>query len=351
MSGSTFYCPIWTTEAALLSGSLSSTAHVFSVRSGGEYLVTDSAIEQLARATARQRAILTSWLVEQRRTGASAPVISTAVLETVFQNRPLKFSEKREGFFRALAAAGHKPGPNIWFADKFDGDIHQPLHPQAIMAWMGVETFREAIAIILMLRDEGCLGYGNNEIEIAAKGFERMEQLEARGADTLQAFVAMWFDPSMKEAWRTGFAPGIRDAGYEPFRIDGLEHNGKIDDAIVAEIKRSRFLIADFTCGGIEVKKEFQPHPRGGVYYEAGLAHGLGLDVIFTCREDRMKWLHFDTRQFAHIVWTTPADLRSQLYNRIAATLKEAPGAPGRGKGSVDPADPPVQPRPSVRLV
>lgn len=160
----------------------------------------------------------------------------------------------------------------------------------------------------------------------------------------------MWFGEEMREPWRLGFAPGIRDAGYEPFRIDSKEHNNKIDDEIVAEIKRSRFLIADFTCGAEIVKKQAIAIPRGGVYYEAGLAHGLGMEVIFSCRRDRINDLHFDTRQFAHIVWDEPADLRAALYNRIAATVKEAPGAPGRGKGSVDPA-PDQTPRPKVKLV
>jgi len=28
---------------------------------------------------------------------------------------------------------------------------------------------------------------------------------------------------------------------------------------------------------------------RGGIYFEAGFAYGLGLDVIYTCREDWCK--------------------------------------------------------------
>ena len=40
------------------------------------------------------------------------------------------------------------------------------------------------------------------------------------------------------------------------------------------QIRKSKFLIADFTG------------QRGGVYYEAGFAYGLGLPVIWTCRKD-----------------------------------------------------------------
>ena len=45
----------------------------------------------------------------------------------------------------------------------------------------------------------------------------------------------------------------------------------KIDDEIIGEIRRSRFLVADFTHG--------DKGARGSVYYEAGFAYGLGLPV------------------------------------------------------------------------
>ena len=308
-----------------------------SLRAGGRYAISSEAIEDYPDLSKKQAALVTNWLVDQRRLGDRTPKLKTETVEALLNRRPLRFSQQRDRFFLALAAADIKPGRQLLLSDDFAGAQDDPVHPQRLMAWMGVETFKEGLAIIGMLRDEGYLTWSATRVELTAKGFAALEALEG-GADTRQAFVAMWFDDEMREIWRNGFAPAIRDAGYDPFRIDGLQHNGKIDDAIVAEIKRSRFLIADFTCGGIETDTGFQPNPRGGVYYEAGLAHGLGMEVIFTCRADRMNWLHFDTRQFAHIVWTTPSDLRSQLYNRISATLGDAPGAPGAGRGTIDPA-------------
>ena len=70
-------------------------------------------------------------------------------------------------------------------------------------------------------------------------------------------------------------------------------------DEIIAEIRRSRFLVADFTHG--------EDGARGGVYYEAGFANGLGIKVIHTCREDAVRTLHFDTSHINHIVWRSPA--------------------------------------------
>lgn len=89
------------------------------------------------------------------------------------------------------------------------------------------------------------------------------------------------------------FEKAISDAGYEPMRIDRREHNGKIDDQIIVEIKKSKFVVCDFTGH------------RGGVYFEAGFAMGLGKPVIWCCKEDYFNDLHFDTRQYNHIKWET----------------------------------------------
>jgi hypothetical protein len=52
-------------------------------------------------------------------------------------------------------------------------------------------------------------------------------------------------------------------------------------------------------------------------------AQGLGREVIFTVREEDVEQLklHFDTRQYNHIVYDSPEDLHKKLYNRICATI------------------------------
>ena len=127
----------------------------------------------------------------------------------------------------------------------------------------------------------------------------------------------MWFHESMTQAYEDGIGPAVEEAGYSPLRIDQKEHINKIDDEIIAEIRRSRFLVADFTQGA--------DGARGGVYYEAGFAHALSLPVIFTCREDSLNDLHFDTEHYNHIVWTDENELREKLKNRILAVIGEGP--------------------------
>ena len=149
-------------------------------------------------------------------------------------------------------------------------------------------------------------------------GYNRIEERRIN-VDASQAFVAMWFDSSMDETYDNGIEPAIKKAGYKPLKINQKEHVNKIDDEIIAELRRSRFLVADFTHG--------EDGARGGVYYEAGFAHGLNLPVIFTCRKDAVETLHFDTNHYNHIVWTTPAELHEKLKNRILAVIGEGPEA------------------------
>lgn len=155
------------------------------------------------------------------------------------------------------------------------------------------------------------MGYTDHQYRrITPAGWRRVEELRTAVALQRQAFVAMWFDPSMDDAYVSGFKPGIEASQhFSAFRIDRKEYNNKVDDEIVAEIRRSGMLVADFTGN------------RGGVYFEAGLALGLGMPVIWTCQKGHLKDLHFDTRQYNHIEWTTPTDLADKLDKRIRATV------------------------------
>lgn len=147
--------------------------------------------------------------------------------------------------------------------------------------------------------------------KITATGWAKLDKLKSIGADSLQGFVAMWFDDSMQEIYDTIISEAIIDSGYRPHRVDQREHNDKIDDEIISQIKRSRFVLADFTGH------------RGGVYFEAGFAKGLGLEVIWTCREDDIQELHFDIRQYNCIIWSNDKldEFRKKINFRIESVL------------------------------
>ena len=105
--------------------------------------------------------------------------------------------------------------------------------------------------------------------------------------------------------WIEGISPAISSAGYESIRIDGVEHVNKIDDEIIATIRRSKFIVADLTGS------------RGGVYFEAGFAMGLGTTVIWTVQSDSRDEVHFDTREL--LIYS---NMRSSLFASEALTIE-----------------------------
>jgi hypothetical protein len=128
----------------------------------------------------------------------------------------------------------------------------------------------------------------------------------------------MWFNKATEEPYTNGLYKAIYDSGYDARRVDQQHHHlNKVDDEIIAEIRRSRFLVADFTCEPGNV--------RGGVYFEAGFASGLGIPIIWTCKNTSMGDLHFDTRQYPHIEWNDSTDLYTKLKARIGALIGDGP--------------------------
>jgi hypothetical protein len=144
---------------------------------------------------------------------------------------------------------------------------------------------------------------------LTVKGWERLEPANPGGIPG-RCFVAMSFDNSLDDAYNRGIYPALKeDCNLDPRRIDLVQHNEKICDKILSEIRLASILVADFTL--------HQP----GVYFEAGFAMALGRPVIWTCREDEITKAHFDTRQYSHVLWTSPDDLRTKLTERIRATI------------------------------
>ncbi len=147
--------------------------------------------------------------------------------------------------------------------------------------------------LMATLREDGYLRPFSKPAQatLTLKGWERLEEIQKAGKQSNRAFVAMWFNPSMNTLYDDAIKPAIVQAGYDPLRIDRHEHVNRIDDEIIGQIRRSRFMVADFTG------------QRHGVYFEAGLMHGLGRNVIWLCDEKELQGMHFDVRQFNFIAY------------------------------------------------
>lgn len=155
--------------------------------------------------------------------------------------------------------------------------------------------------------------YSFTDIHITPRGYAYLDSLSNSSATSQIGFCAMWFDASVLPIWTGAIEPAIKSAGYDPKRIDGHQHNNRIDDEIIAMLRRSKFVVADFTG------------QRGGVYFEAGFALGLGLQVIWTCKKSELEEnkIHFDARQYNFVTWQDDKldEFKSALQNRIEATI------------------------------
>jgi hypothetical protein len=264
---------------------------------------------------AGQRAVLSSWVREQDVRGRKRPTICSSeysdkagsenyrvgqILETLV---PRSIAERLDRILGNLAAMTGEPGErcSIDNYDIYACYAHSPKQ---------MHFYLSALADAKLIRG---ISDGFATIEITPSGWARIGELQGAGAKAEQAFVAMWFDHELDAAWDKGFYKGIENAGYRPLRVDKEEHNEKICDRIILEIRRSGFVVADVTG------------QRPGVYFEAGYALGLGIPVIWTCRADELSKCHFDTRQYNYIVWETPEGLAKALEHRIRATIGEPP--------------------------
>ena len=311
-------CWIWPQfKACVGSKEFPVTYIIDSPRVGGLYEASIQTQFVIGELDESQKAIMTTHLIEQRSQGVTIPVVTTAMIEHVKAMRPLPVHERSDRLLRFIADQ-----------TKIIGTPYQvEPHDPAALAWSESTGDNEVGYLLDYLLERELLqqlsggmltSMGDHVIPgrvmVTVEGHNQIALLKAtmRGE---QAFIAMWFHDDVNHVSGQAIEPAIRDAGYVPFRIDRTEYIDKIDDEIIAEIRRSRFLVADFSHGSGTV--------RGSVYYEAGFAHGLNIPVIFTCREG--SDLHFDTNHYNHIVWTDPEELREKLKNRILAVIGEGP--------------------------
>ena len=211
---------------------------------------------------------------------------------------------------------------------------------------------RELHAILSLLVEQGYIQAQDppnphKKLWISVKGYEKIRELKKVNQQSNSCFVAMWFNPNeMGEVYEKAIRPAIEykedgnsESRFKAIKIDNVEHINDINDEIIAAIRRSRFVVCDLTGY------------RGGVYFEAGFAYGLGIPVIYTCRKDwcsedklqdtngqiiealkdssgrdirvRKEGVHFDLAHRNRIEWVDEnlEEYKIKLQNRIKAVI------------------------------
>lgn len=296
-------CPLCGTDATIRERPLGLDGKAIDCALCTKFEISDNALAGL-RSRPGDEDLLPYLICHIRQ--AKQPVFTIAShtwREFAQSHKGTRFSQKTAKLLDLLAArSDFKPGSRIQVKSKLD--------------WPLVDAGSEVELDYLLnyLLDEKYVDKRFDPLfQLTPKAWERFEKAGTGQGIPGKCFVAMSFDESLKEAYEDGIFLAVKnDCKMEPVRIDLVPHNDNIVDKIISEIRSCQFMVADFTG------------QRGGIYFEAGFAKGLGRPVIWTCRKDDFENIHFDIAQFSHIIWKDPADLRMRLADRIKATI---PGA------------------------
>lgn len=280
----------------------------------GQYIITDDAVDFLRgrQLSPAQIANISGWIRENK----GCRIFSEDV-ERLLRIETPSPAEKADKLLVYLSKQYPRPGQR--FVLKFQ-DMEECLLYQAITYSVNME---EVYYFFRTYLDTAKHYLNTSDIStyvITPEGWAHIESRRQLNPESYIAFIAMWFDKSLDDLWKKGIEPGVVDAGYKPDRIDKKEHLNKIDDEIIAGIRKSRFVVADFN------------YECGGVYFEAGYALGLGLPVVWLCERTLLdeKKIHFDIRQYNFIGWERDKweELKKALANRIEAAIGHGPYKP-----------------------
>jgi hypothetical protein len=250
--GNAMACAIWGSAAQILEKAADYEV-LESPRAGGKYWISGTGAGQLISFTDNAKLLLTTWLCDQRHAGDETPKIYSNVLELIKSRQRLSVPQRLTAALLFIGRSIPQLGMSLSIGD---GEENNTMRFLAETESLKPE---EASTLVGMLREMGLIdgsfalgGYASVHPTVA--GWQEIERLGRPQADSAQAFVAMWFDESTNDAYFRGIAPAVSGMGYKSVRIDKMEHNNKIGDEIIAEIRRSRFLVADFTCQAGKVR-------------------------------------------------------------------------------------------------
>ena len=293
-------CPICLRESVKNNESKGDSAE-YECATCGQFNISRSAEQTLRNDPVDYR--FSAWIREHQEFEREPPKITTYILEEILKNLPdYKISEKQMLLMRAIERRTNYPGAKVLLS-KEDYPLAWAKNVDELRYLLNALAERKLIS----LNKEGTTSIVSTII--LPDGWDYIDKNFSQPALINRAFVAMSFNKKLDLVWEKGIKPAIKSAGYIPHRVDKEPHIERIDAKIIADIKDSRFVIADIT------------EQKQGVYFEAGFALGLKLPVIWCVKRDDLKNVHFDTRQYYHVVWDTPDDLKEKLYDVICAVI------------------------------
>ncbi len=327
-------CPITGQPGAISEGLDLDAERVSSPATLGPVTYTRSLLAVLGNRGADEKRAFGRWIVDRKQFGGLPKIVNRDYWNKYRAYPEWSLTERADRLFHWVLRERQGIEPLAPF-------YLTPDHPDRIAACAVSDSVSEnqLLLVLSILAERGHIEFVTltNKPGSGAQPWFRLtpagwvaSEHQPTGRMSDRTFVAMWFS-SETEDLKEAISDGVRHAGYVPIIIDREEYTGLIVDQIMKEIKSARFVIADYTCGyqqGSESEEHYQA--RGGVYWEAGYAQGLGLTVISSVRRDlfgKPGALHFDQAQFNHLSWQPDKlhDFEEQLRDRIVALVGWGP--------------------------
>lgn len=129
-----------------------------------------------------------------------------------------------------------------------------------------------------------------------------------------RCFVIQPFNEEFDKLFEEVYAPAIRDAGMEPYRVDQQPHVSVPVENIEAGIKTSDACLADISTN------------NPNVWYELGFAIANGRPVVIVCSDERDGPLPFDVQHRNIIRYCAPPENAHEFRRDITQRLRTVHG-------------------------
>ncbi len=137
---------------------------------------------------------------------------------------------------------------------------------------------------------------------------EEKKERDVRQIASKDVFVIMSYNDDHRDAYFVAIQPTLTKLGFNPIRVDEIQHNNTVTKEIYEAIDRAAFVVADLTG------------ERPNVYYEVGWAHKAEKEVVLLAKKDTS--VHFDVAAINRIDYKDYTDLCHGLEKRVRAVAQ-----------------------------
>ncbi|GIP38656.1 hypothetical protein J31TS4_19360 [Paenibacillus sp. J31TS4] len=273
----------------------------------GEYRIGASVYDQFNRMDLGDKRdsfyLISAYIREQTDRGEEVELLAgntAVILESPLIPRTVE--AKMDKLLSFLHRNAQGPGDEVQL---------DPMHASFNLTYS--PNLQEFIYILEQLKTEKLINRVGATLSLTEQGWEAAERLyEQEQRPGKLCYISMTEDSELLGPMKESVFPRLRDKGYEPLAPDQPAGEPGAARDMRREIGEADLLIADVTV------------PKPHLYFEAGYAEGLGIEVIYTVRQDAVWEQTFGIMQTEPLVWETADELADKLVVKLASLERKA---------------------------